>query len=111
MKPVIPSSHMKMLTGIRYKHKNPKLSGRKKILSEGFNSYSFSYDIGKLVNRQRLIDRQNDKYIEIVIDEDTAQVLHYCNERLSEHRDHGSAKSKKQHNKRLKLDARKARAS
>lgn len=86
---------MKMLTGIRYKHKNPKLSGRRKILSEGFNSYSFSYDIGKLVNHQRLIDRQNDKYIEIVKDEGTNHLLHYCNEKLSDHRGHGSAKIKK----------------
>ena len=85
---------MKMLTGFRYKHKNPKLSGRKKILSEGFNSYSFSHDIGKLVNHQRLIDRQNDKYIEIVKDENTDQLLHHCNEKLSEHQGHGSAKIK-----------------
>lgn len=102
---------MKMLTGIRYKHKNPKLPSRKKTLSEGFNSYSYSYDIGKLVSHQRHIDRQNDQYIEFVKDEDTEQVLHYCNEKLSEHRNHGSAKCKKRHNQRLKTDAQKARAS
>jgi hypothetical protein len=86
---------MKFLTGIRYKHKNPELTGRKKILSEGFNSYSHSYDLDKLVNRQIFIDRQNDKYIEIVIDEDSKTVLHYCNGKLSEHYGHGSAKNKK----------------
>lgn len=92
MKPTILSTHIKMLTGIRYKHKNPKLTGKKKILSKGFNSYSFSHDLGKFVNRQMLIDRQNDKYIEIVKDEDTDHLIHYCNEKLSEHKGHGSAK-------------------
>ena len=95
MKPVILSTHIKMLTGIKYKHKNPKLSGRKKTLSKGFNSYSYSRDLGKLVNHQRFVDRQNDRYIEIVEDEDTGHLLHYCNETLSAHHGHGSAKYKK----------------
>lgn len=40
----------------------------------------------------RVIDRKNDKYSETVTDPDTGKVIHKCEEKLSKHYGHGSAK-------------------
>lgn len=48
---------------------------------------------------ERIIDRENDWYEEVVTDPETGEVIHRCAERLSEHTGRGSAKcgkSKKQ---------------
>lgn len=42
----------------------------------------------------RKIDRDSDGYSEIVVDRETGNVIHLCEEPLSEHRGHGSAKCK-----------------
>ena len=42
----------------------------------------------------RIIDRENDKYYEVVKDPKTGEILHECQEPLSKHRDHGAAKHK-----------------
>jgi hypothetical protein len=47
------------------------------------------------VHRQRVIDRDNDRYFEKITDYDTGEIIHYCEEPLSQHINHGSAKSKK----------------
>jgi hypothetical protein len=49
-------------------------------------------DTGRYNHKVRLIDYQNDWYRETVTDPETGRVIHHCEERLSEHRDHGSAK-------------------
>lgn len=42
--------------------------------------------------RERPIDRSNVIYREEVIDPTTGRVIHHCEEPLSKHRGHGSAK-------------------
>lgn len=44
------------------------------------------------MEKVRLIDKDANRYFEKVTDPDTGQVLHECNEPLSEHRGHGSDK-------------------
>ena len=39
-----------------------------------------------------VIDRENDLYKEVVTDPDTGKIIHQCEEPLSEHVGHGSAK-------------------
>jgi hypothetical protein len=63
------------------------------IEDRGIPSYSASR--GKTVLREQVIDRDNDRYFERVIDYDTGEVIHKCEEPLSEHRGHGSAKPKR----------------
>ena len=46
------------------------------------------------MNKDRVIDRVNDRYFESVIDSDTGKVIHECEEALSKHFAHGSAKKK-----------------
>ena len=47
---------------------------------------------GRWMRRSQLIDRRNDHYREAVSDPKTGEVVHECDEPLSEHRGHGSAK-------------------
>lgn len=47
---------------------------------------------GRWMNKERLIDRNNNRYIETVTDPITGEVLHQCDEPLSDHWGHGSAK-------------------
>ncbi len=47
---------------------------------------------GKWMKKERLIDRDNDKYKESVIDPSTGEIVHHCEEALSQHINHGTAK-------------------
>lgn len=49
----------------------------------------------KWMKLRRTIDRENDKYHEIVTDPSTGKIIHECKEPLSKHQGHGSAKPKK----------------
>lgn len=50
---------------------------------------------GSRKNNTRVINRKNDHYKEVTTDMD-GNVTHFCDERLSEHTGHGSAKMKKE---------------
>src|SRR5690554_5554839 len=43
---------------------------------------------------RRIIDKENDNYQELVVINETGEIKHKCNEPLSEHQGHGSAKDK-----------------
>lgn len=49
-------------------------------------------------NIERIIDRENDIYMEVITDSKTGKIIHQCIEPLSEHQGHGSAKRKKNRN-------------
>jgi hypothetical protein len=57
------------------------------------------YDLHKRTgewNRlERIIDRVKDWYSEKVVDPDSGRIIHQCEEPLSEHKGHGSAKKGK----------------
>ena len=46
------------------------------------------------VSREMTVDRENDRYKELIVHPGTGEVIHHCEEPLSEHRGHGSAKKK-----------------
>ena len=48
----------------------------------------------KWMKKSRTIDKDNNLYKETVIDPKTNEVVHHCEESLSDHQGHGSAKSK-----------------
>lgn len=50
---------------------------------------------GKWYYREMYIDRDKDQYKEIIKHKITGEIIHKCEEPLSEHRGHGSAKYKK----------------
>jgi hypothetical protein len=45
-------------------------------------------------HRYKMEDKRNDNYVERVADLQTGEEIHFCNEKLSEHRGHGSAKKR-----------------
>lgn len=50
---------------------------------------------GKWYHREMYIDRENNYYREIVKDKTTGEIIRKCEEPLSKHRGHGSAKNKR----------------
>lgn len=83
-----------MYDSLSYQHKNPKKTGSAKIRSEGINGYEYSHDRLKIVKKQRFIDHEADIYSETVTDIESGETIHECEEPLSCHKGHGSAKKK-----------------
>jgi len=56
-------------------------------------------DIQRITNKHmhldRVINRENDLYKEVVTDPKTGEIIHQCEEPLSKHQGHGSAKRNK----------------
>jgi hypothetical protein len=50
---------------------------------------------GKWMHLERVVDRENDNYREVVKDPETGAIIHECEEPLSKHQGHGAAKHKK----------------
>jgi hypothetical protein len=61
-------------------------------VKEGMGGDDLHRKSGKWMQKERLIDHEKDLYKEVVIDPETGEVVHHCEEPLSQHRDHGSAK-------------------
>jgi len=68
---------------------------KKKAFIELITGYEFSQKLSKWIFKIRRIDKENDRYTEIVTDQETNNIIHYCDHPLSEHQGHGSAKNKK----------------
>ena len=71
-----------------------KANGFKKFASLVISGWFSSRSHEGGVEISRSMDKENDQYVEIVKDCKTGKVLHECQEKLSEHRGHGSAKFK-----------------
>ena len=78
--------------GHRVKLKRPSLPSAKKLRADTYSGVEPSHKYGKLVRVHRTIDKDIDRYIEKVIDMQTGEILHECDEPLSEHINHGTAK-------------------
>lgn len=83
-------STVQVRTQLRWRHKRP---GFRRDLAEGVSGAERSVRSGRWVNKRRLIDRQNNWYEELVVDEETGHVVYEAREPLSDHKDHGSAKA------------------
>jgi len=53
---------------------------------------SFTRRLGIWSNRLKMEDKRSDKYLETVTNSETEEILHKCEEPLSQHWNHGSAK-------------------
>ena len=79
---------------LRGKAKDPTRTGKDKLRKDFFTGDDLHRESGKWNKRERYIDKDADYYKEVVIDPESGKVIHHCEEPLSEHRDHGSAKKK-----------------
>ena len=75
--------------GPKFRHRDPNNA---KFKMEETTGKDWSESLGRFVTKHRRIDRENDRYFERVIDDKTGDVLHECDQPLSEHIDRGSAK-------------------
>ena len=78
--------------GHRAKIKRPSLPSAKKLRADTYSGVEHSQKHSKLVRVHRTIDKDNDRYIEMVVDMQTGEILHECHEPLSKHTNHGTAK-------------------
>lgn len=76
--------------GMRAKHQ-----GDKKPFVEGVSGADLFRKIGKWMHLSRVIDREHDWYSEVITDPKTGEVIYKCEEPLSKHTGHGTAKQKK----------------
>jgi hypothetical protein len=72
-----------------------KHAGVGKPFVEDMATPSFSVGRQKFVHRERVIDRENDRYFERVTDYETGETIHEVEEPLSQHTGHGNAKPKR----------------
>ena len=76
---------------LRYKQKRP---GTKRPIVEGFVGRELRVSRGDYVSKERLIDRGNDQYRELIVS-DEGEVIRDIDGPLSKHQGRGSAKFKK----------------
>lgn len=55
---------------------------------------SFSRKLGIWAKRYMRIDRRKNRYIEKVINPESGDIIHFCDEPLTKHQGHGSARKK-----------------
>ena len=77
--------------GFGLKGKRAGATGRRKWFVEEWDYWSIFLKTGALNRVRRVIDRENGKYLEHIEDE-RGNVIRHCEEPLSEHQGHGSAK-------------------
>lgn len=78
--------------GLDGRLKDPSLRAAKKLRVRFFAGSEQRKSDGKWMNKGRIIDRDNDKYKEVVTDPVTGEIIRKCDEPLSTHQGHGSAK-------------------
>lgn len=76
-----------MRDGVGHKEKR---AGKGKPFREVFDYPATQRSTGAPTRHERLIDRDNDRYFERVVEEGTRRVLHKTDHLLSEHKGHGS---------------------
>lgn len=81
--------NMKSLLGLKARHGN---TGTPFLEQKSGDSFFHKAQIW--VRRTMRIDRENNHYSETVVDPITNEVIHKCEEPLSKHQGHGSAKRK-----------------
>ncbi|HET6515412.1 MAG TPA: hypothetical protein VFG09_09665 [Thermodesulfovibrionales bacterium] len=79
----------------RAKQKDLSKKSKDKLRVDSLSGYEHCHRLNKIVEKQKVIDKNNNLYHEKITDPQTKEVIHQCNEKLSDHRGHGQAKHKK----------------
>ena len=74
--------------------KDPSQPRKKRDRVQFFSGDQLRGSKGDWVEKERVIDRNNDRYTEVVKDKATGEIIHKAEEPLSEHKGHGSDKLK-----------------
>lgn len=76
------------------KIKDTTKTGKKKLRKEFVDGDDLHRKSGNWYLMKRIIDKDNDYYLETITDRVTGDIIYHCEEPLSKHRGHGSAKMK-----------------
>jgi len=87
---IMPEIHESLGFKVKDKTKNSKKNPVLKVF-QGNEIYKRT---GEWVNKEREIDKTNNRYYENIETLD-GKILHHCDEKLTDHQGHGSAKIKK----------------
>lgn len=71
---------------------NLKRGGKGKAVLKLKSGDDFTVSTGRWAKLDRIVDREADRYYELVVDTETGEVLRYVDEPLSAHQGRGSAK-------------------
>jgi hypothetical protein len=85
---------IEMHDALKGKVKDKNFPSKKNPRREFFVGDEIRASDGKWMNKERDIDKDIDKYKEIVVDPENGEVVHHCEESLKKHLGHGSAKKK-----------------
>lgn len=80
---------------LKGKVKDLTFPSKKRVRREFFYGADERRSKGDYVDKEREIDRDNDYYREVVREEDTGEIIHSDEGKLSDHFGHGSAKFRK----------------
>ena len=89
-----PKMHESLSVKVKDRTKNSK----KNPVLKFFKGHQIYVDTGEWVNKEQTIDTIQDKYYEHIETFD-GKMIHHCSEKLSEHKNRGSAKFNKIKNK------------
>lgn len=73
---------------------DPKSNRKKRFRREVLAGDDLHGKSGKWNYKERIIDRDNKRYLEKVTDPDTGELIHCCDESLRDHVNHGWARQK-----------------
>lgn len=71
---------------------NPSFGGKGHVRVEQLAGDELHRKTRRWFKKERVIDRQNDRYYEKITDPETGQVIHHCDEPLTQHFGHGTAR-------------------
>lgn len=83
---------IKVYESLRGEVKNPSFPSNKNPRIKFIEGDDFWADRQKFVKKSRRIDRGENQYRETITDPHTSEIIRHCEEPLSEHWGHGSAK-------------------
>lgn len=102
--PMHESLSGKQFSPIKRREQGKTGKSAKKPIQEFFHGDDYSHKLGKYVDKNRVLDRENDHYHEVVVDKESGEIIHEQKHKLSEHIGHGSAKMNNDH-EQLNLQA------
>ena len=86
-------TNVKVRDQLRAKVKDSTRTGKKKLRVDLFHGFDVRVSKGDYVHKERVLDKDNDLYVERVVEED-GTIIRDIREPLTEHTGHGSAKFK-----------------
>ena len=85
---------LEMHDGLRAKIKDTTMPSMKNPRVDLFAGDDLRKSDNKWITKERVIDKNKDLYREVVKDPTTGEIVHHCEEHLSQHFGHGAAKLK-----------------